>query len=213
MEEPKNITTMPFETELCEIAFKYGTDKCPQLVHPYTPVYYEMLKDKRNSVKKVLELGIGAYKNMMHANIVWDGRLNRHYHKGASLKMWRDFFPNAQVYGVDNQPACMFEDERIKTFVGDAINKEDWSRILEQTGTDIDLFVDDGSHGRMHQLDTARILMPLLKKDVIYVIEDVRHPAWVKGKIEALTDYYCDQPKLKFVVPKHLDCLLVVKRK
>lgn len=42
-------------TELCELAYKYGTDKCPQIKHFYTPYYYKLFKDRRLSVKKVLE--------------------------------------------------------------------------------------------------------------------------------------------------------------
>lgn len=48
-------------TPLCELAKKYGTDKCSD-VHNYTPVYYELLKDK--NFKKVLELGIGSIENL-----------------------------------------------------------------------------------------------------------------------------------------------------
>jgi len=51
-------------TPLCDIAFKYGTDKCPQLGHSYTPFYYDLLKDKRETIKKVLEFGIGGPETM-----------------------------------------------------------------------------------------------------------------------------------------------------
>ncbi len=71
-------------TKLCELAEKYGCDKCPQVGHPYTPHYYELLKYK--DIKKVLELGIGSRETMQ-----WTPD---NYQKGASLKMWRDFFPD-----------------------------------------------------------------------------------------------------------------------
>ena len=81
---------------LSELAFKYGTDKCPQLNHAYTPFYYELLKDKRQSIKKVLEMGIG--------NRELQKKYFPHCVTGASLFMWKDFFPNAQIYGADNDP-------------------------------------------------------------------------------------------------------------
>ncbi len=201
----------PHVTPLCEIAFKYGTDKCPQFCHPYTPVYYELFRDRRESVKKVLELGIGHYKNMRHVDSVYDWRLNRHYQRGASLKMWRDFFPNAQVYGVDIEPETMFADDRIQTFLCDERKGSHWLRVLRKTGRDIDLFVDDGSHNKNAQIHTCRMLMPLLKKDVTYVIEDVRRPLEVVARLSSL--YRCEEPKLLYYIKKHRDCLIIVRNK
>jgi len=180
-------------TPLCELAFKYGTDKCPQIKHSYTPYYYELLKDRRESIKKVMELGIGFHPNLATDDRVYDRGLKRMYHKGASLKMWRDFFPNAQVYGVDRQPGIMFEDKRIETFLGDERSTEDWERILAQTGTDIDLFIDDGSHRESHQVSTCKFLMPKLDQGVIYIIEDVKTEANLSV---ALPEYNCFEPTL-----------------
>ena len=67
--------------DLDKLEVKYGADKWGK--HHYTPVYYEMFKDRRDSVKKVVEIGTG---------------------EGASIAMWNDFFPNAQIYGADIDP-------------------------------------------------------------------------------------------------------------
>ena len=154
------------ETELCKLANKYKNDKGPVYGrHNYTPIYYEMFKDKRESVKKVLELGIGyrTTKNMKFG-----------YDRGSSLYMWRDFFPNAQIYGADIVPDIMFEEDHIKTFVCDERKEEDLLKLIEQTGSDIDLFVDDGSHRTEDQALTLKILRPIMR-DAIYIIEDVSH--------------------------------------
>lgn len=200
-------------TPLCEIAFKYGTDKCPQLVHFYTEFYYELLRNRQRTLKKVMELGIGHYRCMKFLDSVFDPRLNRTYQRGASLKMWKEFFPNAQIYGIDNQEECMFEEERIKTFVGDQANVKDWDKILEQTGTDIDLFIDDGSHNRNHQLFTAQTLVPRFKRDVIYIIEDVRRPEWLAEKLTKLSGFDCKIIKSTHNPPLHMDNLIIVKQK
>ena len=100
-----------FETPLCEIAYKYGVDRCPQINHSYTPFYYELLKDMRESVKKVVELGVGS-RNIMASS-------PPQYRAGAGLYMWQEFFPNAQIFGIDIDPDAMMEDERIKTFLLD----------------------------------------------------------------------------------------------
>ena len=51
-------------TELCHLAIKYGTDRHPLSKHSYTPYYFNLFKDKRQSVKKVLEIGVGNGKNI-----------------------------------------------------------------------------------------------------------------------------------------------------
>lgn len=192
-------------TPLCEIAFKYGTDKCPQIGHNYTPVYYEMLKDKRESVKKVLELGIGSSQTM-----AW---IPKHYQTGASLRMWRDFFPKAQIYGVDRHPSTIFEDERIKTFMLSTTNPDNLKKLIIEIGSDIDLVIDDGPHNERFQLQTARTLLPLFQKGCIYIIEDVKKPNLVKRQ---LSHYNCtvvaSPRKVSYNKPRN-DNLIIIKNR
>ena len=194
--------------ELSLLCYKYGSDKCPQIKHSYTPFYYNLLKDRQQTIKKVLEMGIGTYKDMKHVDRVFDPRLNRHYQKGASLKMWRDFFPNAQIYGADYEPDTLFQEERIETFLCDERKKEDLIGLVEKTGSDIDLFVDDGSHQKEHQIFLCQTIKPLLKDDVIYIIEDVGFPDHIK---EALNEYDCQVPRIRSRWPKSR--LVVVRNK
>jgi hypothetical protein len=159
-----------FATELCKIAYKYKTDKCPQLFHSYTPFYYDLLKDKRESFKKVLEFGIGVFSRQPEYKI------------GAGLRMWRDFFPNAMIYGVDINEKALFEDERIKTFLCDERCLEDVKGLIDQIGSDIDLVIDDASHKTEDQIFLLYHLMPLLKDDVLYIIEDATSSRFVNSK-------------------------------
>lgn len=187
------------ETPLCEIAFRYGTDKCPKVNHPYTPFYYEYLKDR--NIKTVLELGIGGEEYM--------NKLRRDGFSpvlGGSLKMWRDWL-GAKVYGIDYDPSCMFEDTDIQTFQCHATDKEGLKNILDQI-PEVDLFIDDGSHHPNHQIETAKILLPLLKKDVVYIIEDVKHYERV---LEGLKEYETEMPDMKRRVRG--DRLIIVKNK
>lgn len=180
-------------TELCKLGYKYGTDKCPQIKHAYTPFYFKLLNHRRQSIKKVLEIGVGHYKNMQSIEVIYDPGLNRYSHRATSLYMWRDFFPNAQIFGADVQPETIFEDERIKTFLCDERKEEDIKKLVEQTGSDIDLFIDDGSHHRGDQIFLSKTILPLLKKGVIYIIEDVRFPRLVMG---GLHEYDCWIPNI-----------------
>ena len=153
------------KTPLCKLAEKYGADKCPKIGHMYTPFYYEYLKDKKHTFKKILEVGVGNHRQI---KLIPNGVI------GASIRMWRDFFPNAMVYGADIAPECIFEDERIKTFHCDELKEEEILNLVKNTGTDIDLVVDDACHHFHNQVFLFTHLMPLLKKEVIYIVEDCR---------------------------------------
>lgn len=172
------------QTELCKLALKYGADKCPQIGHMYTPFYYEYLKEYRQSFKKVLEVGIGNRRQLKYIPDCYIG---------ASIRMWRDFFPNALVYGADIAPESFFTDERISTYYCDETKEEDIKKLVGQTGSDIDLVVDDASHHVGDQIFLCRILMPLLNKKVIYIIEDCMRTRQVCGTFPG---YDCYVPKL-----------------
>jgi hypothetical protein len=138
-------------TPLCLLARKYGSDKCSSK-HSYTEFYYNEFKDRRESVLKVVELGVG---------------------EGASLRMWREFFPNAHILGGDNDRGRMMRDERITVMPCDQSNHTDLMMFANWIGPNVDLFIDDGSHDPVHQHLTCRTLMPQLDPGVVYVIEDV----------------------------------------
>ena len=93
-------------TELCDLAYKYGSDKCPQIKHHFTEWYYQEFVSRKESVRKVVEIGIGelGIENPANCKI------------GASLYMWRDFFPNAMIYGIDIDKNLLIRDDRIQCF-------------------------------------------------------------------------------------------------
>ena len=189
---------MRFETPLCEIAYRERTDKCPQIRHSYTPVYYRLFFPIRESVKKVLEIGIGCQETMIDTP---------NYKTGASLRMWREFFPNAEIHGADILPETMFEDDRIKTHLCDATDPEQVAKLIGEIGSDIDLVIDDGSHWRRDQINAAKNLMHLLHRKVYYFIEDIEHQRLL---LRELNRYHCllfegtsGQRKDKMILVRH----------
>ena len=168
-------------TELCELGWKYGADKSPLVSHTYTAYYYKLLKDRRQSVRKVLELGVG---NNHMVDMVRTLRNCPNAQIGASLKMWRDFFPNAWVYGADWYPESIIQDKRISTYYADLNKEEDILKLLKKTGTDIDLIVDDAAHRVGQQYLLARTILPrLTAKNYIYIIEDCGWTKWLRDKL------------------------------
>jgi len=183
---------------LSKLAFKYGTDKCPKIKHSYTPWYNKKFRLIRKKVRKILEIGVGDERYPI-----------KYYHeKSASLKMWRDYFPNAMVYGLDISRRGFYEDKNIKCFFCDATNVEQLEKVLEKIGNTFDIIIDDGSHKYTDQGNTAKILLPRVNKDVKYFIEDVLEPRYL---MKSLSDY-----KLKLIEFKTRyrdDKILIVKNK
>lgn len=130
------------------------TDK--NSVHSYLPLYEELLSKKRETATDVTETGI-CY--------------------GGSIKLWYDYFSNANIYALDIIPYNKIWDElkgkdRIKLFSSfDAYNKEIVHKCFGNKK--FDLMLDDGSHSLDHQLKYIEIYLPLLKEDGILIIEDV----------------------------------------
>jgi len=152
-------------TPLCELASKYGTDKggdCIDKPHSYTVAYYELLKDRRESTRKVLEIGVGL-ASCMYAT----------YKTGASMYMWEEFFPNADIFAFDMNPQAMFSAGRIKTFIANQGSVPSLEAAMQNVGKDVDFIVDDGSHHPPHQILTMKTLLPYLAKNGIYAIEDI----------------------------------------
>ncbi len=172
---------------LSELAIKYGSDRHPESKHSYTPYYYGLFKDKRDSVRKVLEIGVG---------------------EGAGLRMWRDFFPNATIYGAEQNPNRIFKDERIETILCDQTSVTDLKELINQTGTDIDFVIDDGSHVPSDQILTCQTLMPYLKNNALYIIEDVFDLTIIKE----LSNYEIEVPKLIRWRKRYDDWLIVVRK-
>ena len=144
-------------TPLCLLAEKHGTNK-----HDvgYTPIYYDLLKDR--PIQRVLELGIGG-----------PGLSHGASRKGASLYMWRDFFPGAYIYGLDNNLGLLFEAPFIQTGLADVTDPTSLTLAADATGGRFDLIVDDAVHKPDVQLAAARSLLPYLTPTGVYVIEDV----------------------------------------
>lgn len=148
-----------------EIARRYYCDKL--LRHTYIPHYARLFEPMRDSARRILEIGIG-HEALMRRRLPPDGV----WYLGASLRMWRDYFPNAQVLGVDIKPATMFTDERITTRVVDQSRREQLE-ALGQHGP-FDAIIDDGSHHVLHQRLGGQVLTPFVRSGGYYIIEDVR---------------------------------------
>jgi hypothetical protein len=161
-----NISTKPMNMN--DLSLKYKLDKNREYGHDYIPIYEKLFDNIKYNVKNILEIGIGCLErdqmtHMKHLN----------YRTGNSLRFWRDYFINANVYGCDIIEEALFEDDRIKTFVCDQSNKKSLNELINNIGCKLDIIIDDGSHQLEHQTLSFIELEKHLTDDGIYVIENV----------------------------------------
>lgn len=153
-------------TELCELALKWTSDK----VLFYTEFYHSLLKDNRDA-KKILELGIGYPCDYMFDSMMRMGLKENSYKTGASIYMWEEYFPKAEIYALDNNREILINEGRIKSFYCDQADEATYP--LKELGTGFDLIIDDGSHIKEHQLIAMKMLVPLLTSTGVYIMEDI----------------------------------------
>lgn len=161
---------------LAQLAFRYGTDKgrdpvsCTHDGHNYTDVYEGFLSGLRSSCTRILEVGIGVVGPHKRVDIA----VGKNAEGGASLKMWADYFPNAEIIGVDINSAEHLDSDRIKTIQADQGRREDLQDLERQLGPQsCDVIIDDGSHIAHHQQLTFGYLFRCLRPEGLYFIEDL----------------------------------------
>lgn len=137
---------------------KYGTDKG---IWGYTPYYEEAMEKRRFDVKRVLEIGICGYRDIPN-NVV-----------GASLFVWRDYFPNAEIYGIDIDSRFIFNDQpRIHTARCDAYDTLQLAVVMAHFGGRFDMIVDDAVHDPIPQIRLLNCLSYELNPGGRYFIEE-----------------------------------------
>lgn len=151
---------------------RHGSDKHNK-AHNYTMTYSQILHILgRKAALRVLEVGMGTNKTTGFSTMGAKGR------PGASLRAWRDYLPNAAVFGCDIDEAILFNNEpRIRTTRVDQLDF-DFASFLALYGLfggrPFDLLIDDGLHALGSSLNTLTFALgPAVRPGGFIVIEDI----------------------------------------
>lgn len=159
---------------LNDIGLKHNTDKA--FFHKYLDFYEQHLPD-RTFKGRLLEIGVMD---------------------GASLRMWREYYPNAEIIGID------IEDKS-------HLYNDDWKvpktiDIRQIDGTDpkqtaelglFDIIIDDGSHYTKDQQKSFKHLFyNQLTPGGFYIVEDL-HTSYRKEYVNTKIDTIEYLEKLK----------------
>jgi len=152
---------------LIELIDNQYTDK--NSTHSYLPLYEKILKNKKNIAKNILEIGIGDF-----------GEKN-----GGSIKLWKDYFKNATIYGLDILPINRVMDEllnndRVILYTSiDAYNNDFFTKNFLNKKIKFDFMLDDGPHTLESMKQFIKLYSQIMTVDGVLIIEDVQSLEWI----------------------------------
>jgi hypothetical protein len=154
--------------ELTRLANRYGSDKGSRAFgrHYYTRIYNQFFCPLRHRPITLLEIGLRH--PFEHRDSVT-----------PSLRMWRDYFPIAQLIGFDIDDFSGVSLSNCRILQGDMSSREDLSQLFSLGPFDI--VIDDGSHASAHQQIALACLFPHVKRGGFYFIEDLN---WQPAALE-----------------------------
>ena len=162
-------------------------------LHSYIDYYEEVFSPIRNNQVRLLEIGVQG---------------------GISLLMWKNYFPNSDVTGIDIdygmlQPKVAAEartSPNLHLIRADAALPS----VLSNLSGKYDIIIDDGSHHFSHQIASYLILNSVLTDGGIYIIEDIQSELEEKKLNEAIPNSKIVD--LRGVKNRYDDLILVYKK-
>jgi len=99
---------------------------------------------------------------------------------GASLRGWREIFPEARVVGLDIDESTLFSEPGIETYVADQLSVESLERASQKLDGFLDLIVDDGWHQPEANINTIVVFLKRLRAGGFFVVEDIHRLEYLK---------------------------------
>ena len=163
------ISNFSSNSKLSNLMNHYGSDKGGKNNHHnYADYYSEIFFHKRSEVKNLLEIGLGTNDVNLPSNMGKDGI------PLASLKAWRDYFFNANIFGADIDKNILKNENRIKTFYVDQTNPTTIHKMYKDIGVDnFDIILEDGLHEFNANICFFENSIKYLSSKGTYIIEDV----------------------------------------
>ena len=149
---------------LTELAIEMGG--CEKLGQDYLPIYDGYFSPFRDKQINLFEIGIQF---------------------GVSLRLWEQYFPKANIIGLDINPRCTnCAGDRRKVYIGSQTDDDILKKIASENNP-ISVIIDDGSHVWAHQTNTFLTAFPLIEPGGLYFIEDLHtsyvNHSWNAGNI------------------------------
>jgi hypothetical protein len=201
-------------TTMCRVMARHGSDKGTK--HNYTTIYSVLFGKLRKKPLRIFELGLGTNNPHLASSMGVDGK------PGASIRGWRELFPNAQIYGADIDRDILFAGDRIETFYCDQLDgaaiRDLWSQ--PSLREPMDIIIDDGLHTLEANMSFINGSLKHLRPGGVYVVEDILSKT-IDGWLSLLQSGYPERfPGHEFALielphpyNRHDNNLLIVRRR
>lgn len=136
---------------LYDIGVRCHCDKS-EYGHQYLWYYEQHFGHLRGEAFRLLEIGV---------------------QNGHSIRMWLEFFPKAQVFGVDIDDCAVIEDARYRFVKGDQSHAGFWFEFISREGGNFCVIVDDGGHKNNGIITSFNSLWDHVVPGGFYCIEDL----------------------------------------
>jgi hypothetical protein len=146
-----------FQSTLIELSYKYKTDKGhidKGKNHGFLSHYERVFRDIRYLPLKLLEIGVNT---------------------GESLRLWKEYFPRAEIIGIDIDDKYFFKEDRITLYKMDQTDTEELNK-LANSYRGFDIVIDDGGHKTHQQIISLNTLLSFTHR--LYIIEDLCTSFW-----------------------------------
>ena len=155
-----------FAEELGLLFNNYGSDKNN---HGYEYVYGEVVSQFSKDAKlNVLEIGLGTNNPNLISTMGTSGR------PGASIRAFRDFLPNSNIYGADIDEDILFRESRIATAKVDQTDLDSFEKMTRELNCyEFDIVIDDGLHAVEANINTLIFGLKSIRKNGWIIIEDI----------------------------------------
>ena len=134
--------------KLIEIGKKYPSSKN---VSGFIELYEKYFADFKDKKINILEIGVG---------------------NGDSLRIWREYFVNANICGIDIDKKNFIIDN-VEILIGDQSDHSFLQTIVNKYHK-FDIIIDDGGHISKDIIFSFNFLFPFLNNNGIYVVEDLQ---------------------------------------
>ena len=151
---------------LTDLADRFGSDK-GTAKHRYTELYHLLFNPYRGRKITFLEMGlfIGGPEHGVDAD--------RETTDLPSIRMWLEYFPKAEIHGLDVSDFSWFEHPRFTFHRCDMDERANVARAADAMPVP-DIVLDDASHASHHQQNAFLEIFPRMRSGGLYVIEDLR---------------------------------------
>lgn len=152
-----------------------GTDKEMNCHHYLSRLYDNVFPKYQDKNINMLEIGLAL---------------------GGSILLWRDYFPNAQIYGVSLDSDTGFNQciENLKNVPNFTLKGCDaYTKEAADLLPNFDIIIDDGPHTFDSHIALLDLYMPKLNPGGVLIIEDIDDINWCNQYISKLNQEYNNQ--------------------